>query len=99
MMEFVGEVSLIPSIGIHHIDVRFSFIPTRSKSNAFAVWRPRGVVIKKVIVREVLRIPSIGIHHVDLRVPSCKGPNPSRSKGQCVYRLETMKDANHSDDF
>ena len=77
MAAIIGEISLITSIGINHVDFIVSLPKlstfARSKGNAFTVGGPcRGGVFKG-IVRESVLIPPIGVHHVYVQATAPNG--------------------------
>ena len=77
MAAIIGEVSLITTIGIHHIDFIVSTpkVSTlaRSKGNAFTVGRPCRRRVLKGIVRDSVLIPPIGVHHIDAQATAPNG--------------------------
>ena len=77
MAAIIGEVLLITTIGIHHVDfiVPAPKVPTlaRSKDDALTVGRPGRIRILKRIVRDSSLITTIGIHHIDVQASTPDG--------------------------
>ena len=64
MAAVIGEVSRIPAIGIHHINVRIS-ISIRGEGNLSPVRRPCGVYfVGDSVLCQVSLPPTVNIHNI-----------------------------------